>query len=110
MCRSLVLPAIVAALAAAMPGCAARCHRCVAVVCEPAYQQVVLADFEGRPISDYIAEGSITETCNSVCFRAVQRRIFKPVTLTFRYPLGRPVNVQGSNIIITPASRPCWMR
>lgn len=97
----------------AAAGCArTACQRStVAVVsCEPAYQRVVLADFECRPIAEYIAEGPITETCERVCFRAVQRRIFHPCTLTFRYPLGRPVKVQGSNIVITPTPAPAWMR
>jgi hypothetical protein len=80
------------------------------VAYETPYWRVILADFEGCWISEYIAEGHITKTSNGVCFQAMQRRIFQPVTLTFRYPLGRPVKVQGSNIMITPTDKPAWLR
>jgi len=78
--------------------------------CAPPYWQVVLTDVEGCWISEYIAEDPITETCNGVCFRAIQRRIFHPFRLTFRYPLGRPVKVRGSNIIMTATTKPLWLR
>ncbi|XHR28608.1 MAG: hypothetical protein ACFUZC_22155 [Chthoniobacteraceae bacterium] len=98
-----------AALNGMVSGCCSTCHRYFAVSCPPLYQRVVLADVEGCWISEYIAEGPITETCEDVCFRAMQRRIFKPCVLTFKYPLGRPVIVKGSNIIITPATKPLWL-
>ena len=102
---------IVALGFAAMLSSCATCRPCyVAVPCSTPYWQVVLTDFEGCWISEYIAEGLVTEICDGVCFRAVQRRIFKPFLLTFKYPLGRPVKVSGSNIIVTPTGKPLWLR
>ena len=77
---------------------------------EVPYWHVVLTDFEGCWISDYIAEGDVTPRDTGFCFRAMQRRIFSPVVLTFKYPLGRPVKVLGSNIIVTPACKPVWLQ
>ena len=110
MQRTLTLLLAVAVLVGMGSGCATTCRQYVAVRCETPYWQVVLTDFEGCWISEYIAEGHVTQTCNSVCFWAMQRRIFQPFTLTFRYPLGRPVKVQGSHIIITPTCKPLWLR
>lgn len=97
-----------AAISGMLTGCCS-CRTSVVIPCETPYWQVVLTDYEGCWIAEYIAAGSVTKTCNGVCFQAVQRRIFKPVTLTFKYPFGRPVKVQGSNIIITPACKPIWL-
>ncbi|MDD5348924.1 MAG: hypothetical protein PHQ12_01815 [Chthoniobacteraceae bacterium] len=108
MKRTFLLLAV-AGLSAMEPGCATTCRQRTAISCESTYSRVVIADFEGHWISEYIAEGPVSETCHGVCFRAVQRRIFKPVPLTFRYPLGRPVKTQGSNVIVTPAARPPWL-
>jgi len=99
---------MVAVLAVCFGGCAT-CQR-VCVLRGPSYSQVVLTDFYGCWISEYIAEGPVMETCSGFCFRAVQRRIFQPVTLTFKYPLGRPVKVAGSHIIVTPACKPLWLQ
>lgn len=92
----------------ALGGCAT-CQRCC-VISGPVYSQVVLTDVEGCWISEYIAEGPVRETCEGVCFQAVQRRIFKPTTLTFKYPLGRPVAVRGSHILVTPTGKPSWLQ
>ena len=86
-------------------GCA---HR--EALCELPYWQVVSTDVQGCWISEYIAEGEITPTCNGYCFRAVQRRTFQPLTLTYKYPLGRFVKAQAPNIIITPACKPQWLK
>ena len=86
-------------------GCA---HR--EVMCEWPYWQVVSTDVEGCWISEYIAEGEVTPFCDGYRFRAVQRRTFRPVTLTYRYPLGRWVKAQAPNIIITPACKPLWLK
>ncbi|MEI8235447.1 MAG: hypothetical protein WCH57_12295 [Verrucomicrobiota bacterium] len=110
MKRIFSLLVAVAGLAGMGSGCATTCHQWIAIPCETPYWQVVITDFEGSWISEYIAEGHVTQTCNGVCFQAMQRRIFRPITLTFRYPLGRPVKVQGSHIIITPTDKPLWLR
>jgi len=80
------------------------------VLCELPYWRVVSTDVEGCWISEYIAEGEITPTCNGYCFRAVQRRTFQPLTLTYKYPLGRFVKAQAPNIIITPTCKPYWLK
>ena len=95
-----------AAVAVGLLGC------CVprVVMCKVPYWQVVSTDVEGCWISEYIAEGDIRPTCNGYCFRAVQRRTFRPLTLTYKYPLGRFVKAQAPNIIITPACKPLWLQ
>ena len=98
---------LAAAVVGFLGGCAVQQRE---VLCELPYSQVVSTDVEGCWISEYIAEGEITPTCNGYCFRAVQRRTFRPLTLTYKYPLGRFVKVQAPNIIITPACKPLWLK
>jgi len=74
-----------------------------------AYSRVLASDFEGRAIAEYIAEGPVFETELGFRFRAVERRIFRPRPLVFRYPLGRPVTVAASNLLATPACKPAWL-
>jgi len=95
-----------AAVVCLLAGCA---HREVAL-CELPYWQVVSTDVEGCWISEYIAEGDVTPVCGGYCFQAVQRRTFRPVTLTYRYPLGRRVKAQAPNIIVTPTCKPLWLK
>ena len=73
------------------------------------YSRVISSDFEGRTIAEYIAEGPVCETRCGFRFRAVERRIFQPVELEFRYPLGRPVTVAASNLVALPSYKPCWL-
>lgn len=98
---------VMAAMAmAGLGGCASRCHEVV----EIPYWQVVTMDVEGCWIAQYIAEGDVTKTCNGYRFVAMQRRIFQPVTLTFKYPLGRTVKVEAPNIVVTPTCKPLWLQ
>ncbi|HWL50855.1 MAG TPA: hypothetical protein VNQ90_00365 [Chthoniobacteraceae bacterium] len=91
-------------------GCATRSTVVVEeVVSQPLYARVVVADFRARPIAEYIAEGEVRKTSEGYAFRAVERRIFSPQPLRFRYPLGRPVTVSGSNVLVTPAAKPEWL-
>ncbi len=92
-----------------LAGCCCE-RRVVLVVPPPApYSRVVTSDFEGRPIAEYIAEGPVCETECGFRFRAVERRIFRPCVLEFRYPLGRPVTVAAPNLVATPSCKPCWL-
>src|SRR5690606_18672217 len=90
-------------LVALLSGCAST--RPVRVSSTP-YSSVVTSDFEGRWIAEYIAEGDVKKTEDGYRFNAVQRRIFQPATLEFLYPLGRPVTVLASNVVVTPAPKP----
>ncbi len=78
--------------------------------CELPYWQVVSTDVEGCWISEYIAEGDVTPVCGGYRLNAVQRRTFRPVTLTYRYPLGRFVTAKAPNIIIVPTCKPLWLK
>ena len=89
-------------------GCTRTCLASV-WICKISYSRVLLTDFEGRYISEYIAQGPVSRCGDGYQFTAVQRRIFTPFKLTFRYPLGRPVSVQGSHILISPTPRPAWL-
>lgn len=82
---------------------------CARRICGTPYWQVVTTDVEGCWIAQWIAEDEVKNTGDAYCFRAVQRRIFRPYILTFRYPLGRLVKVKAPNIIITPAEKPLWL-
>jgi hypothetical protein len=73
------------------------------------YSKVMTSDFEGRPIAEFIAEGSVIKDEEGFHFYAVQRRIFEPEPLEFHYPLGRPVSVQASNVISIPVKKPEWL-
>lgn len=96
--------------AAMLGACASHCPTPVAAVLVPMeYWRVVSSDFEGRRIAEFIAEGRVRETEDGYCFRAVQRRIFTPYALEFHYPLGRPVTVNASNVVVTPATKPLWL-
>lgn len=100
-----MLMVVVAAVAMiCLGGC---CHP---RVCVTPYWQVVTTDFEGCWIAEYVAEGDVLPTSRGYCFRAVERRIFKPAVLTFKYPLGRPVKVEATNIIVTPTCKPLWLQ
>lgn len=94
-----------------LSGCCCR-SMCRRAAYEKPYWRVVLTDFEGCYISEYIAEGKIAKMpdAEGYCIWAVQRRTFRPWILTYKYPLGRPVKVMGSNIIITPACKPLWLQ
>lgn len=80
------------------------------IPCELPYWQVVSTDVEGCWISEYIAEGEVIEACDGYRFRAVQRRTFQPVVLTYRYPLGRNVVAKAPNVIVTPTAKPLWLK
>ncbi len=74
------------------------------------YSRVEVGDFSCRPIAEYIAQGPVQNVpCGGIVIMAVERTIFQPCPITFRYPLGRPVNVVASNIRITPAPEPYWL-
>jgi len=73
------------------------------------YSCVTTSDFEGRCLAQYIAEGPVEETRGGFTFRALERRIYQPSPLIFRYPLGRPIVAIASNIVVDPASRPTWL-
>jgi len=73
------------------------------------YSRVTTSDFEGRCLAQYIAEGPVEETRGGFTFRALERRIYQPSPLVFRYPLGRPVVAIASNIVVEPAPRPTWL-
>lgn len=90
--------------------CIPRCHQVVMMSVEEPYWQVVTTDVEGCWIAQWIAEGEVKKAGNGYCFRAMQRRIFRPFTLTFKYPLGRLVKVEAPNIIVTPTEKPQWLR
>ncbi len=79
------------------------------VIVATPYARVVVADFRANPLAEYIAEGSVRPTDEGYRFQAVERRIFQPRLMVFRYPLGRPVTVTGSNVVITPAAKPTWL-
>ena len=106
--RSLQLP-VLAGMALLLAGCCCK-RRVVLLVPPPApYSRVISSDFEGRPIAEYIAEGPVCETECGFRFRAVERRIFRPWVMEFRYPLGRPVTVAAPNVVATPSCKPCWL-
>lgn len=93
---------------ALVSGCA-HSPREVVVTPVPTYSKVVSSDFEGRWIAEFIAEGKVRKAEGGYSFTAVQRRIFRPVPLEFHYPLGRPMTVIATNVIVTPASKPLWL-
>ncbi len=97
--------------AAVLCGCATSRPRHVATASPVRYWQVVSSDFEGHWTAEYIAEGGVRKMSeqNGFAFTAVQRRIFKPVPLEFRYPLGRPVSVIASNVVAKPVPKPLWL-
>lgn len=74
------------------------------------YSRVEVSDFSCRPIAEYVAMGPVQNVpCGGFVIMAVERTIFHPCPITFRYPLGRPVNVMASNIRVTPAAEPYWL-
>jgi len=77
---------------------------------EPSYSRVVVTDFRGRRIAEYVAEGKVRKTEEGTAFRAMQRQVFSPQPLLIRYPLGRPVTVKAPNLLIVPAPKPEWLR
>jgi len=98
------------AAAAMLPsGCCYRRLCAARVNCEPPYWRVVTTDVRGCWIAEWIAENPVKKAGEGYCFWAVQRRIFRPYVLTFRYPLGRFVKVEAPNIIITSAAKPQWL-
>ena len=103
------LPVVALCGASMLSGCA--CHRRTVVVATPvpAYSRVVSSDFEGHWIAEFVAEGEVLKAEKGYRFTAVQRRIFKPTVMEFHYPLGRPVTVIASNVIVTPAAKPLWL-
>ena len=89
-------------------GCA-HSSRELVVLPVPNYSKIVSSDFEGRWIAEFIAEGKVRKVEGGYSFTAVQRRIFRPVPMEFHYPLGRPMTVIATNVIVTPASKPLWL-
>ena len=106
-----ILFLLTAALGASalLSGCACSTRRAVILESDPTYSRVVSSDFEGRWIAEFVAEGPVRKTEGGFAFTAVQRRIFKPTTMEFHYPLGRPMKVIATNVIVTPANKPLWL-
>ena len=76
----------------------------------PLYYRVVTSDFEGKRIAEYVAEGEVIKTDDGFTFNAVQRKSFGPPVECYRYPLGRPITVQASNVVSLPTCKPLWLR
>ena len=76
----------------------------------PVYYRVVTSDFEGRPIAEYIAEGKVVQDDEGFHFWAVQRRIFEPKQMDFRYPQGRKITAAASNTVAKPIEKPLWLK
>ncbi len=90
----------------------AGCHatgRYNPVISTTEYSRVVATDLRGRPIAEYIAEGPVRDTAEGYRFRAVERRIYRPEQLTFRYPLGRPLTAGAPNLGVFPCHKPEWL-
>ena len=73
------------------------------------YWRVVTTDFQGRWIAEYVAEGPVKKVEEGFTFVAVQKRLFSSETLEFHYPLGRPLVVGASNVVVTPTGKPLWL-
>lgn len=73
------------------------------------YYRIVTADFEGKRIAEYVSEGPVKKSDDGFTFWAVQRRIFEPKEMEFRYPLGRQMTVAASNTVSVPACKPKWL-
>lgn len=105
-----LLPVFVLWLCASLSGCFYAQTELPVPKRTPVYHKVMSTDFEGRRIAEYISEGEVIKTDDGFLFAAVQRRIFQPKVLEFRYPLGRVITVKTPNVIIVPATKPTWLR
>ncbi len=74
------------------------------------YSRVTVASFRTRPIAEYIAEGKVRKEEDGYRFTAVERTIFSPHRINIRYPIGRPVTVVGSHVIIKSVEKPAWLQ
>jgi hypothetical protein len=74
------------------------------------YRTVRVTDFQGHLVADWVAEGWVWRYGPGYRFRAMERVSGGPYPTRTRYPYGRKVIVNGTNIVVTPCDKPEWLR
>jgi hypothetical protein len=77
--------------------------------CQTQYTKFTASDLEGRPIVEWIAEGSKRKTDQGYQIKAVERSTFGVDPVHTRYPNGWRTIVTGPTIIFEPTSKPLWL-
>lgn len=77
--------------------------------CQTNYTRLTVTDFDGKPVSEWTAEGYVRRLDNGYAIRAVERRVEGPFPVSRRFPNGWRTTVVGANIIKEPVDKPAWL-
>lgn len=75
----------------------------------PRYYRVVLTDYRGHMLTEWIAQGAVRRTETGFRFRAVERYHTGPTPQSIRYPEGRIVDTAGPNLTVAQCAEPRWL-
>lgn len=96
-------------LAATSLLCVSSCTTPDKPLIKPVYRHVEVSDLEGKFIASYISEGYVDRTETGFKFKCIERTSGEPYPVTTRYPNGKPTNISGPNIIVSPTVKPDWL-
>ena len=74
------------------------------------YRNIRVTDFQGHLVADWIAEGRVWRYGQGYRFRAMERLSGGPIPVRSRYPYGRKVIINGTNIVVSPCDKPEWLK
>ena len=77
--------------------------------CQTTYTRLSVTDFDGQPVSEFVAEGWVRRLDNGYAIRAVERRVEGPFPVTRRFPNGWRTTVVGANILMEEVEKPAWL-
>jgi hypothetical protein len=77
--------------------------------CQTTYTRLTVTNYDGEPVSDFVAEGAINKREHGYDIRAVERYVEGPTPVTRRFPNGWRTTVVGANILVQEVDKPAWL-
>ena len=77
--------------------------------CQTTYTRLTVTNYDGEPVSDFVAEGMIHKREHGWDIRAVERCVAGPTTVRRRFPNGWRTTVVGANILVEQVGKPAWL-
>ena len=77
--------------------------------CQTTYTQLTVTNYDGEPVSEFVAEGPIYKREHGWDIRAVERHVVGPTSVRRRFPNGWRTTVVGANILVEQVGKPVWL-
>jgi hypothetical protein len=77
--------------------------------CQTTYTRLTVTEFDGAPVSEWVAEGWVRKVDQGYAIRAVERHVAGPPPVTRRFPNGWRTLVVGANILREEIDKPAWL-